>query len=1162
MKSACSVASDPEPPGNLPAQEQPQPVDPVTIIPSALFTAERAAESAEARFRAVLRFSSLWYWELDESCRFVASTFDAAENAGKRALDRLGKPAWEVGQFAHSDAAFRQWKTTLLARKPFRDVVHVRLSVDGRRRWVRTHGEPIFDEHGNFRGYHGLSEDITEQTQVEQRYRELVELSPDGIMIVCDGRIAYANEAAAALLHAPDASEVVGRRALEFVHPKQRDEVVKCLVLVLRDQVVPPAMELRIVRFDGHKAVVELSGRYLEFGGKPAIQIITRDVTERHEARHKIRRLTNLYAALSQTNEAIARLTTPEEVFEEVCRIAVEFGRFGMAGVALLDPATGVVAPVEAAGSTELFAGPGVALDAENPEAMGSTVAAIRSGTLVICQDIAADPRARPWLQAMLLAGFRSSANSPIKRGNEVVGALVLHAYDAGYFDEQVLELVSRLCTNVSFALDSMDKERQKQAAQRALEDRQHALSTLLHHLPGMAYRCRLDTQWTTEFVSDGCLELTGYRAEDLIGNRGVSYGDIIHPDDRARVSEEVLRAGNDRFVLRYRIVTARGDIRWVWEQGQVLADADGGPPPVEGIIQDVTAQVTAERLLDERRQQLVLALDATGQGLWDWNLSTRRIFHDGATARILGLADEGLDMPSDLWLDRIHPDDLPRIDEAVRLNVTGRTEHCQGEYRMRLTTGEFRWVGTRGSVIERSPEGRALRMVGTVMDISERKRSEERLAFLAHFDELTDLPNRTLFRDRLDIAIARARRTRKQLAVLALDLYRFNQVNDTLGYAAGDHVLREVASRLQHSLAEVDTIARLGGDAFTLIVEEIGHPAELTAVVEKVRAALAVPLAIDGRELFVSASIGIAVYPGDTEDADELIKNADIALYRAKRHGGNAHVFYAPEMGTRSIARLNLESELHRALEREELVVHYQPKVDVRTLRIVGAEALVRWNSRSGVIPPADFIPIAEETGLILDIGRWVMETACNQALQWQRSGLPPIGVAVNLSPRQFMQKNLFDIIAGTLQRTGLEAKYLEFEITESMLMHQGESVIDTLESLSAMGIRLAIDDFGTGYSSLAYLKRFPVQDIKIDRSFIRNLTEDADDAAIVTAVAHMTHSLGLNLIAEGVETQAQLDALRALDCGTFQGYLFSRPVPSEEFAALLALDTRNTAP
>jgi PAS domain S-box-containing protein len=527
-----------------------------------------------------------------------------------------------VGQFAHSDAAFRRWKATLLAHKPFRDVVHFRQSVDGQMRWVRTHGEPIFDEHGRFHGYHGVSEDITEHVSAEHRYRELVEQSPDGTMVMCDGRIVYANQAAATLFQVANPSDLVGRRAVEFVHPAQREEVVACLSTVLRDRVVPPALELRVLGLEGHEAVVELSGRFLEFDGRPAIQAIVRDVTERHEARHRIQRLTNLYSALSRTNEAITRLTTPDEVFDAVCRIAVEFGRFSMAGVALLDGATGRVRPVKAAGNTELFERLGVALDAGGPAAAGPTATAMRTGAPVICQDVAIEACALPWRDAMLQAGFRSSGNFPIARGGQVIGALVLYASEVEFFDQQLQELLARLTASVSFALDAMAKESDKRAARQALEDRQNALSTLLDHLPGMAYRCRADDAWTIEFVSEGCYELTGYRAEDLVGNRRISFAEIIHPDDRARVHEELHRTGTDRFVLRYRIVTAAGATRWVWEQGQLVATAAGGMPLLEGIIQDVTGQVTAERLLDEHRQQLLLALDAADQGLWDWDLT------------------------------------------------------------------------------------------------------------------------------------------------------------------------------------------------------------------------------------------------------------------------------------------------------------------------------------------------------------------------------------------------------------------------------------------------------------------------------------------------------------------------------------------------------------
>jgi diguanylate cyclase (GGDEF)-like protein len=433
-----------------------------------------------------------------------------------------------------------------------------------------------------------------------------------------------------------------------------------------------------------------------------------------------------------------------------------------------------------------------------------------------------------------------------------------------------------------------------------------------------------------------------------------------------------------------------------------------------------------------------------------------------------------------------------------------------------------------------------------------QRREAEERLALLAQYDVLTGLPNRSLFLDHLNQAMARARRSGSLVGLMFFDLDRFKQINDTLGHSVGDRVLQIVAARLKEHLREADTISRLGGDEFTLIVEGASDSAQLARVAEKVREAVAAPMQIDGRKIFVSASIGITVFPRDAGDVDELLKNADMAMYRAKQVGRDGFQLYGPEMSVRSSDRLYVESGLRQALEREELQLLYQPIQCVRTGRILGAEALLRWNGPGGMTAPAGFIGVAEDTGLIVDIGRWVLETACAQAAQWRRRGLDLL-LNANVSARQFLHRDLFDIVMGALERSGLPPAQLGLEITESMLIEQADEVTGTLTRLDALGVRLAIDDFGTGYSSLTYLKRFPVSDIKIDQSFVRDLCTDPDDVAIVRAIIAMARSLEIGVTAEGVETLEQLEQLQELGCGAYQGYLLSRPVPPEAFEALV---------
>ena len=436
-----------------------------------------------------------------------------------------------------------------------------------------------------------------------------------------------------------------------------------------------------------------------------------------------------------------------------------------------------------------------------------------------------------------------------------------------------------------------------------------------------------------------------------------------------------------------------------------------------------------------------------------------------------------------------------------------------------------------------------------------ELRQSEERLQHLAHYDHLTHLPNRVLFLDRLEQALARARWHKRIVAVLFVNLDRFKVINDTVGHPIGDRVLKVIAERLNAAVREGDTVARLGGDEFAVALADLAEAHDVPRVAEKIIAALHPPMVIDEREFFVTASIGVSLHPGDGDDAETLLRNADIAMYRAKEKGKNNFQFYSPAMNAEAPKRLALETDLRRALERREYLLHYQPKVDLATGRVAGMEALLRWqHPKQGLISPLDFIPLLEETGLIVPVGEWVLRSACAQNKSWQEAGHAPLRVAVNLSARQFKQTGLVETVRVVLAETGLDPRFLELELTESILLeHTGESLA-TLRKFHDMGIHLALDDFGTGYSSLSYLKRFPIDSLKIDRSFVRDITTNPDDATIARTVIAMAHNLRMMAVAEGVETQEQLEFLRAHQCDQMQGYYFSRPLTAEVFAQLLA--------
>ncbi|MEO6327200.1 MAG: EAL domain-containing protein [Thermoanaerobaculia bacterium] len=466
---------------------------------------------------------------------------------------------------------------------------------------------------------------------------------------------------------------------------------------------------------------------------------------------------------------------------------------------------------------------------------------------------------------------------------------------------------------------------------------------------------------------------------------------------------------------------------------------------------------------------------------------------------------------------------------------------------------GEIIWVLENINYLEGSAKVPGS-VMGTLIDITDRKKAEEQLQYLAYYDALTGLPNRTLFDDRIENTLTHARHSGIALAVLLVDIDRLKVINDSLGHRTGDTLLKLVAERLRGAVFDSDTVARGEGDEFLILLPRLGSPKHVALVVRKVFAAFDEPLVVDGRELFVAFSMGISIFPEDGADAETLVKNADIAMYRAKKLGRDTFQFYAAAMNTTAVERIALETSMHRAVEKGEFVVYYQPLVDMESGFIDGMEALIRWNHETrGMIGPGDFIPLAEETGLIVPIGAWVIRTACLQARQWQERGHRPLRLSVNLSARQFQDPDLVQLVEEVLAETGLSPSLLELEITESVAMDDVNESLATLHRLKALGVRITLDDFGTGHSSLSYLKNFPIDSLKIDRSFIKDIATNPSDVAIAVASIAFAHGLKLRVIAEGVETQPQLEILRFHGCDSIQGFLFSRPIPAGEFERLL---------
>jgi diguanylate cyclase (GGDEF)-like protein len=474
-----------------------------------------------------------------------------------------------------------------------------------------------------------------------------------------------------------------------------------------------------------------------------------------------------------------------------------------------------------------------------------------------------------------------------------------------------------------------------------------------------------------------------------------------------------------------------------------------------------------------------------------------------------------------------------------------------KGEIWDRRKSGEF-YLEEITITAVRNEQNIITNYVGLFKDITLQRRMEEQIYFQAYHDPLTGLPNRTFFHNQLNKAIQNSRMKRRKAAVLFLDLDRFKLINDTLGHSAGDQLLQQVAQRLPGCVREFDTVARVGGDEFIVLISEISSPAEAEQAAELIIERLSQPFLIHEQEYFISGSIGISMFPEDGTDLESLIKNADSAMYRAKEQG-NRYCLYQSSMNDKTSERLQLETSLRKAMQQEELLLHFQPQVDLKTGNMIGVEALIRWqHPELGMVSPDRFIPIAEETGLIIPIGKWVLRTACRHNKAWQEAGLPAVRVAVNLSMLEFQQRDLIETVTEVLAETGLEPRYLELELTESIIMLNPEWVIRTLNQLKEMGIHISLDDFGTGYSSLNYLRSLPLNTLKIDRSFIRNIAADSVSLSIVKAVIDLAHSLNIKVIAEGVETEEQMIALTDNQCDGIQGYVISPPMTAEECAQL----------
>jgi len=684
--------------------------------------------------------------------------------------------------------------------------------------------------------------------------------------------------------------------------------------------------------------------------------------------------------------------------------------------------------------------------------------------------------------------------------------------------------------------------------------DRARVFDTLLNNLEGMAYRCLFDAQWSMVFVSQGSLALTGYAPDELCGNAVVSWEQITHPHDRARVRAVIGQAVQTglRFSVEYLITTRDGQTRRVVERGVAVRD-EQGDRVIEGFIEDITVRHATLEALEHAELRYRHIFEHASEGIFQTTREGQYLAANPALARIYGYAT-----PQALMADLSDIEHRLYVS-AGRREVFHRLMKAQGQV-LNFESEVFRRDGTRIWISENahvvlSPQGEFLCYEGTVQNITERRRYQEQLERQANHDQLTGLPNRVLLGDRIAQGIAQASRQGYFLALVFIDLDNFKYINDSLGHAAGDELLKVIATRLTGCLRSADTVARLGGDEFVLVINDHYRSSSVISLLERVLKDIGRPVMLGGREFHVGASLGVAMYPSDGDDAQILLKHADVAMYAAKNRGRNNFQFFTRELNRQADERLRLEAAMRDALEHAGggFDVYYQPKVDHRR-RIVGVEALARWfHPELGAVGPDRFIPIAEETGLILPLTTVILRGAFAAARRWNHQRDVPLRMAVNLSAQLFLNDDIVAHVAGLLREAELPPAQVELEITESVFLGDSERTVALLSDFRALGVSLAMDDFGTGYSSLSYLRRFPLDTIKLDRMLVTGVECEEDMAMIARAAVSLGKSLRKTVVAEGVENQAQFDFLRYQGCDEFQGYLLSRPVPEAQFTRLL---------
>jgi diguanylate cyclase (GGDEF)-like protein/PAS domain S-box-containing protein len=1070
------------------------------------------------------------------------------------------------------------------------------------------------------------------------------------------------------LLAAPT-DELLGRTVMDILSP---DAAKICLSAIRKagTEGYASGQQIEVKLADGlHWFELSVSRKEAAYQAQPTYVVLSRDITTRKLAELKVERLSKLYAALSQCNEAIIRCENEVELFPQICRDAVTFGELSIAWIGMLDQEQQTIRSVASYGeNTELVKDIDISIDVNEPTNSNLISLSIHKDQPVWSQDYQGDSRTIVNKDYDVVFGWQAAAVLPLHRNAEVVGAFILYADELNAFDEEAKNLLVKMAMNISYALDGfalrVERKQLLIREQKAHAKADNARITLLEVINRVSDGfVALDKNWHYTFVNDNAAEILGRSSDQLIGKHiwtefpdGVGqkfyhayqkamteqepcyleeyyppydrwFENYIYPSPQGLTiyfhdvtkrkkaelelvkSEEKFRtiiesspvalAVNDKALnitllnqkfidtfgytltdipsldewwsLAYPDPAYRQRVNQEWQVAIEKSQREGAEfQPLEykvackdGSIRDIRFSmsrmgssnlvifydITERKQREETLSMLSMAVEQTSNAILitdiDANIEyTNQAFTDvtgyslnevvGKNPRILNSGKNSPEIYQEMWMK------------------LGRGEEWRGEL-ININKDGIEYVDMTLISPVRDALGEITNYLAINENITEKKQAEARIKQLAYFDQLTGLPNREQLTNRFNYTLSLAERSGDTFTLMFLDLDHFKNINDTLGHSVGDQILMEVANRLKRILREEDTLCRMGGDEFILLLPDTNEDGA-REVVTKVINIVSQPSKLKQQELTSTVSVGIAIYPDDGQNFETLSKNADAAMYRVKKASRNGYRFFTKEMQAHSARILQVTNALRYALERNELSLHYQPQITSEGDRIIGVEALLRWQHPvMGFVSPAEFIHIAEESGQMIQIGEWVLRTAVNQLKKWLEDELPPIVVAVNLSAVQFRHPNLPDLVKRIIDEARLPPEYLELELTEAVTMDDPQSAIDIMNTLHDLGVRMSIDDFGTGYSSLSYLKKFKVYKLKIDQSFIRDITEDPDDKAIVAAIISLAKSLGMQTIAEGVETVNQLACLHSQGCDEIQGYYYSKPLPANELEAFV---------